>query len=109
FLPSLDLNTAAAVVLAAITCYTDIRERLIYNRHVFPFIALGAVLAAAGAQHRLLISGLLIFSIYAFFYYSRKLLNRITAALGGVQGYVKVVEESGVTVHRNSRWSFWKR
>jgi Flp pilus assembly protein protease CpaA len=78
------INIGLAAILSCIAFYTDLKDKLIYNRHVFPFIMAGMALAAYRKHYYLLVSGLIVFAMYVFIFSARKLFARLASAMGGV-------------------------
>lgn len=70
--------------MTCVTFYTDIKEKMIYNRHVFPFILIGLVLDIVTRQYYLLLSGLIVFALYALLFYAKNLITKIAVSLGGI-------------------------
>lgn len=57
---------------------------MIYNKHVFPFIIIGLVLNIVTRQYYLLLSGLIVFFLYALLFYAKTLITKIAVSLGGI-------------------------
>lgn len=78
------VNLGLAGILAGITAFTDLKAMKIYNKHVFPFAAIGVILAIYQGRYDLILSGLMVFGIYLFFYAGGRFLSKILMAVGGV-------------------------
>ncbi|SFH34155.1 Type IV leader peptidase family protein [Desulfotomaculum arcticum] len=77
-------NLVLAGVLATMASYTDLKDELIYNKHVFPFLLLGVALAVVQQRYDLLLSGGIVFAFYFFIYAAKNTLAKLTVMLGGI-------------------------
>lgn len=78
------VNFILAGTLALIAAYTDYKERMIYNKHVFVFIVLAAMSDVIQKRYNLLVSGLIIFAFYLFIYFAGQFISRLAQSIGGI-------------------------
>lgn len=78
------LNFALAMVLAAITAYTDATRGKIYNIHTFPIFGVGLVLAIIQGRQNLIISAVIIFGFYYLIYGFPRLISRVAVSFGAL-------------------------
>lgn len=78
------INLIFASILAVITAYTDAKKMIIYNKHVYPFMIIGLLLAIIQRRYDLLFSALIVFGVYYAVYAGGKFLSRLNVALGGI-------------------------
>jgi Flp pilus assembly protein protease CpaA len=73
-----------AALLAAITAYTDATKMKIYNKHTYPFIVLGTVLALYKGNYHLILSASIILGVYYLIYAGGHFMAKLFAVTGAL-------------------------
>ncbi len=78
------LNFALAMVLVAVTAYTDATRGKIYNIHTLPIFGVGLVMAIIQGRYDLIVSAVIVFGFYYIIYGFPRLISRIAMSFGAL-------------------------
>jgi len=67
------ISLALAGALVAVSTWTDLKSRAIFNRFTYPAAAAGLVLCIMAKQHNHLKGALIVFAVYLFFFLTGKM------------------------------------
>ena len=76
------VNLVLAAILTGIATYTDIKSKIIYNKHTVAFFLLGLLSVAWYKQYYLLLSAGIVILLYLFFYAGGSFMSKIAVNLG---------------------------
>lgn len=78
------INLILAIALVAITTYTDVKERKIYNKHVYPAMGLALIFILLQEQYQLLLSAAIVCVFFCFLYYGSNFISKIAIMTGAL-------------------------